>query len=33
MIPSGKAHNEMILADEADLEFESMIDAKGRQLV
>ena len=33
MIPSGKAHNEMILADEADVEFEAMIDAKGRQLV
>lgn len=33
MIPSGKAHNEMILADEADVEFESLIDAKGKALV
>ncbi len=33
MIPSGKAHNEMILADDADLELETMIDARGRELV
>ena len=33
MIPSGKAHNEMILADDADVELEAMIDAKGRELV
>lgn len=33
MIPSGKAHNEMILADEADIELEAIIDAKGRELV
>jgi acetolactate synthase-1/2/3 large subunit len=33
MIPSGKAHNEMILADDADLELEAIIDAKGRELV
>ena len=33
MIPSGKAHNEMILADDADVELESMITAEGRQLV
>ena len=33
MIPSGKGHNEMILADEADLELETMIDARGRELV
>jgi acetolactate synthase I/II/III large subunit len=33
MIPSGKAHNEMILADDADLELEAVIDAKGRELV
>lgn len=33
MIPSGKAHNEMILADDADLELESVIDAKGKMLV
>ena len=33
MIPSGKAHNEMILADEADVEFEALIDAKGKALV
>ncbi len=33
MIPSGKAHNQMILAEDADVELESMIDAKGRELV
>jgi len=33
MIPSGKAHNEMILADDADLELEAVIDAEGRMLV
>ena len=33
MIPSGKAHNEMILADDADFEFEAIIDAKGKMLV
>ena len=33
MIPSGKAHNEMLLADDADVELESTIDAEGRQLV
>ncbi len=33
MIPSGKAHNEMILADEHDLQIETVIDAKGRELV
>ncbi len=33
MIPSGKAHNEMILADEHDLQLEAVIDAKGRELV
>ncbi len=33
MIPSGKAHNEMILADDADLQIEAVIDAKGRELV
>ncbi len=33
MIPSGKAHNEMILADDADVELESMIDAEGKMLV
>ena len=33
MIPSGKAHNEMILADDADVELEAMIDAKGAVLV
>ena len=33
MIPSGKAHNEMILADDADLELEAVIDAKGKMLV
>ncbi len=33
MIPSGKAHNQMILADDADVELETMIDAKGRELV
>jgi acetolactate synthase-1/2/3 large subunit len=33
MIPSGKAHNEMILADDADVELESMIDAAGKMLV
>ncbi len=33
MIPSGKAHNEMILPDDADVELEAMIDAKGRELV
>ena len=33
MIPSGKAHNEMILADDSDLELENMIDARGRELV
>ena len=33
MIPSGKAHNEMILAEDADVEMEAMIDAKGRELV
>ncbi len=33
MIPSGKAHNQMILADDADVELEAIIDAKGRELV
>ncbi len=33
MIPSGKAHNQMILAMDADVEMEAMIDAKGRELV
>ena len=33
MIPSGKAHNQMILAEDADVEMEAMIDAKGRELV
>ncbi len=33
MIPSGKAHNEMILADEHDLQLEAVIDARGRELV
>ncbi len=34
MIPSGKAHNEMLLGDEvADEEIGSVIDAKGRELV
>ena len=33
MIPSGKAHNQMILAQDADVELEAMIDAKGRELV
>ena len=33
MIPSGKAHNEMILADDADVELEAMIDAEGKMLV
>ena len=33
MIPSGKAHNEMILADDCDIELEAVIDAKGRELV
>ena len=33
MIPSGKAHNQMILAEDSDVELESMIDAKGRELV
>ena len=29
----GKAHNEMILADDADLEMEAVIDAAGKMLV
>ena len=34
MIPSGKAHNEMLLPDEAtDEAVANAIDAKGRQLV
>ena len=33
MIPSGKAHNEMILADEHDLQLEAVIDAQGKMLV
>jgi acetolactate synthase-1/2/3 large subunit len=36
MIPSGKAHNEMILADLADdagVEIGSVIDEKGKMLV
>jgi acetolactate synthase-1/2/3 large subunit len=34
MIPSGKAHNEMLLgADVKDEEVGSVIDAKGKQLV
>ena len=33
MIPSGKAHNQMIFAENADVELEAMIDAKGRELV
>lgn len=34
MIPSGKAHNEMLLPDEAtDEVVANAIDAKGRQLV
>ena len=33
MIPSGKAHNEMILPDDSDVELEAMIDAKGAVLV
>ena len=34
MIPSGKAHNEMLLPDEAtDEVVATAIDAKGRQLV
>lgn len=34
MIPSGKAHNEMLLPDEAtDDAVATAIDAKGRQLV
>jgi len=34
MIPSGKAHNEMLLgADVTDEEVGSAIDAKGKQLV
>jgi acetolactate synthase-1/2/3 large subunit len=32
MIPSGKAHNDMILADMAD-DWGSVIDASGRGLV
>ena len=32
MIPSGKAHNEMILPDDADIE-SAMIDASGKMLV
>ncbi len=32
MIPSGKAHNEMILGD-SDEDIGSVIDAKGRELV
>ena len=33
MIPSGKAHNEMILNEEAGSDIGGVIDAKGRQLV
>ena len=33
MIPSGKAHNDMILADEHDLQLEAVIDASGKMLV
>ena len=34
MIPSGKAHNEMLLGDEvADEDVGNVIDAKGRELV
>ena len=36
MIPSGKAHNEMILAelgDDAGIELGSVIDEKGKMLV
>jgi acetolactate synthase-1/2/3 large subunit len=36
MIPSGKAHNEMILldlSDDAGLEIGSIIDEKGKMLV
>ena len=36
MIPSGKAHNEMILAaleDDAGVELENIIDEKGKMLV
>ena len=36
MIPSGKAHNEMIMAeleDDAGVELDNVIDEKGRMLV
>ena len=33
MIPSGKAHNEMILPDDADLDITKVIDEAGRRLV
>jgi acetolactate synthase I/II/III large subunit len=36
MIPSGKAHNEMIMAeleDDASAEFDNIIDEKGKMLV
>ena len=36
MIPSGKAHNEMILAqleDDSGVELENIIDEKGKMLV
>ena len=33
MIPSGKAHNEMILGDEAGVDIGTVIDDAGKRLV
>ncbi len=33
MIPSGKAHNEMLMPDDWNLDLDAVVDAKGRELV
>ena len=33
MIPSGKAHNEMLMPDDWDVDLDRVVDARGRELV